>query len=150
MSDVFINSIFFPLLPLLHKIMGYMDLYRSVEPHLQCTDHLFVNGRRALYATCPLRARSNERPSMLLLKEPLMLPLLPLLHKIMGYMDLHRSVEAHLQCTDHLFVNGRKTLTPLDPLGARSTERPSMLLLKDFSIASISILMDSNVQCVLI
>ena len=42
-----------PLLALLHEIMGYMDLYRSVEPHLQCTDHLFVNGRRALYATSP-------------------------------------------------------------------------------------------------
>ena len=55
-----------------------------------------------------------------------LLHLLHLLQEFMGYMDLYRSVEAHLQCTDHLFVNGRKTLMPLDPFGARSTKRPSI------------------------
>ena len=52
-------------------------------------------------------------------------------------MDLYRSVEAQLQCTDHLFVSGRKTLTPLDrksPQLLSRAKRVTLYLISSFSM----------------
>ena len=45
----------------------------------------------------------------------------------MGYMDLYRSVEAHLQCTDHIFVNGRNHASHLTPWGQDWSKDPKYI-----------------------